>query len=259
MSEQIVVQTLLQKKLALLQQKNPHYSLRSFARKVGLNPGVLSLIINGKRNVSYKLTERITERLMLDPTERAEVLKHFPKPRISVSTETTEYRKLSAHQFKITAEWEHFAILSLLKCKDFKSENAWIANRLGITEARARDCVTRLLEVGMVELDDNGNLIRTSPKFCTTDDIADTSLKKSHEQTLDLAKESLYKDDVKVRDHTWMTMAIDPKKIDMAKVFIRKFQDEFCELVGAGTRTEVYRLSMHFFPLTKLNDKEEVK
>jgi hypothetical protein len=50
---------------------------------------------------------------------------------------------------------------------------------------------------------------------------------------------------------TSVTMAIDPRKIGMAKEFIRKFQDEFCVLVEQGDQTEVYKLSMQFFPLTK--------
>jgi uncharacterized protein (TIGR02147 family) len=87
--------------------------------------------------------------------------------------------------------------------------------------------------------------------------MADVTLKKHHEQSLDLAKESLFRDDVKKRDFTTVTMAIDPKKLSMAKERIRKFEDELSDLLESGHRTEVYRLSMQLFPLSKVEDQEK--
>jgi uncharacterized protein (TIGR02147 family) len=107
----------------------------------------------------------------------------------------------------------------------------------------------------MVELAKSGALKRTTPKFRTTDDVADISLRRAHEQSLELAKRSLEQDPVSERDHTWVMFAMDPKKLAIAKEKIRRFQDELADLVEAGDQTEVYRLSMHFFPLTHLNQK----
>lgn len=254
MNEQVVFQKLLQKKFAEIQSLNPAYSLRAFSRKVGLNPGALSGILNGKRNVSTKLVERIAERLLLDPQERSELFSHFRVLRYetrAMPEEADTFRKLSAAQFKAIAEWEHMAILSLLRTKDFKSDPVWIAERLGLTLARTREVIRRLIEVEMVKLDAEGNLVRTSPRFRTTDDVADLSLRKSHEQSLELAKRSLEQDAVSERDHTWVMLAMDPKKLSMAKEKIRRFQGELSELAEAGDPTEVFRLSMHFFPLSK--------
>lgn len=251
MKEQRIVQQLLQRKLAELQSANPRYSLRAFSRRVGLNPGALSGILNGKRNVSAKLVERIAGRLLLDPQERSELFSHFRVLRYETrDAGDAEYRKLTAAQFKVVAEWEHFAVLSLLRTKGFRSEAGAIAERLGLTPARAREVVQRLLEAGMAELGTDGNLRRASPNYRTTDDVADLSLRRSHEQSLELAKRSLERDAVADRDHTWVMFAMDPRKLSMAKEKIRRFQDELAELVEAGDQTEVYRLSMHFFPLT---------
>ena len=204
--------------------------------------------------MSVKIVERIAERLSLDPQERSELFSHFRILRYQQGNEThegTEYRKITAAQFKVTAEWEHLAILSLIRTKNFKSEAAWIANRLGITLTKARESVQRLIEAGMIELDANGGLVRTIPKFRTTDDISSASLRRSHEQSLELAKRSLEQGAVLDRDHTWVMFAMDPKKLSIAKEKIRVFQDELADLVETGDQTEVYRLSMHFIPLTK--------
>ena len=148
------------------------------------------------------------------------------------------------------AEWEHSAVLSLMRTKDFESETNWIANRLGLTSARVRTVIGHLIEAGMVEMKSDGSLRRISPKYRTTDDVADISLRRSHEQSLELAKRSLESDAVRERDHTWVMFAMDPKKLSMAKERIRRFQDELADLVETGDQTEVYRLSMHFFPLS---------
>jgi len=260
MRDQVAIQQLLQKKFAELQSSNPRYSLRAFSRKVGLNPGALSGILNGKRNVSTKLVQRIAERLLLDPQERSELFSHFRILRYREQTVgSNEYRVLSAAQFKVVAEWEHFAILSLMRTKDFRSEVEWIADRLGLTQSKARDSIQRLIDAGMVELSSDGALTRVSPKYRTTDDVANMSLRRSHEQSLELAKRSLEQDAVSERDHTWVMFAMDPKKLSMAKEKIRRFQDELADLVEAGDQTEVYRLSMQFFPLTKMNTEIQTK
>lgn len=253
MNEQLAVQTLLQRKFAELQSANPRYSLRSFSRKVGMNPGALSGILNGKRNVSAKLAERIAERLLLDPQERSELFGQFRVLRTRIGEEGTseDYRRLTAAQFKVTAEWEHFAVLSLIKIRGFKSDAEWIAGRLGITAARAREVIRRLVDAGMASLEADGKLKRTAPRFRTTDDVADASVRRSHEQSLELARRSLEADAVQDRDHTWLMLPMDPKNLSVAKEKIRQFQDELSQLAGTGDRAEVYRLSMHLYPLTK--------
>src|ERR1700744_4444136 len=78
MKEQIAIQNVLRKKFADIQRVNPRYSLRAYSGKVGVHVGALTYIMNGKRNVSRNLAERITQRLLLDPQERSEVLRLFP-------------------------------------------------------------------------------------------------------------------------------------------------------------------------------------
>ena len=262
MKEQLAIQNMLRKKLTEIQSTNPSYSLRAYSKKLGVHVGALSSILNGKRNISRDLANRIAVRLLLDPQQRSELLSLFPekktyrKPGISDGNLEPHYLELSANQFKIVAEWEHFAVMSLLNCEDFESTHAWIAKRMGITENRAKLVAERLLELGLFELNDDGELKRTGKSYRTSDDVADVSIKKAHEQSFELAKESLYRDPVESRDFTSVTMAIDPLKLSMAKELTRKFQDELSDLLESGHRTEVYRLSMQLFPLSKISQGE---
>lgn len=270
MDDQIAVQQLLQRKLTEIQSSRPAYSLRAFAQKVGVHVGALSSIINGKRRISRDLARRIAERLLLDPQERSELLKLFPEPvkrlnkkgRINIdgddssSVQQSRYLAISAAQFRIIAEWEHFAILSLLNCADFKSETSWIAARLGISLTRTSQVIDRLIQVGILKLDADGRLSRNPKSYRTQDDQMDYSIQKAHLETLDLARESIIRDSVALRDFTSVTMAIDPKKLSAAKELIRKQEDELSDLLESGKRTEVYRLSVQLFPLTRFEKGE---
>ncbi len=262
MEEQLAIQNLLRSNLLLAQRKNPKYSLRSYSKKIGIHVGALSYIINGKRNVSKTLAEKITRKLLIDPQKRNEILSLFPEKRKYLTTAQKEaatpeplFLQIEASEFKLIAEWEHYAILNLVKTKDFQSDTEWIAKRLGITQTRVRDVIERLLILGFIQKDIQGNLSRIAANIRSSDDTVDMSVRKSHDENLDLARESLHRDTIKERDFTSMTMAIDPAKMDAAKEMIRKFQDQIYELLTKGEQSEVYRISIQLFPLTKLNTK----
>lgn len=262
MKEQIAVQNLLRTHLIELQSKNPSYSLRSYAGKVGVHVGALSSIMNGKRNVSRVLAERIARKLLIDPQVRSELLGLFPERRKNKKAQDEvqsgpRYMEVEASQFKMIAEWEHYAVLSLMNCKDFKDESSWIAVRLGISESRVLEVLKRLLGLQLIKRNSEDKLIRAHSSIRSSDDTVNLSLRKSHEVGLDLAKESLNRDSVTERDFTYVTMAIDPKNISEAKEMIRKFQDDLSDLLESGNPTEVYRFSTQLIPLTKLDQNKK--
>lgn len=264
MEEQLAIQTLLRNNLLLAQSKNPKYSLRSFSQKLDIHVGALSSIMNGKRNVSRDLAEKITRKLLIDPQKRAEILALFPEKRkyrtLAEQIENVEpkYLEIEASSFRLMAEWEHFAVLSLIKTKDFKNSNEWIASRLGITVNRATEVVERLLTLGFLKKN-KGKLERVESNIRSSDDTVDMSVRKSHEENLELAKESLHRDSIKERDFTSITMAIDPSKMNLAKEMIRKFQDDLADVMTTGELSEVYRLAIQLFPLTKLSTQNVAK
>lgn len=261
MNEQIAIQRILHSRLTELQAKNPQYSVRAFAKRVGVTPGTLSLILLGKRRVSHKLASKIADQLALDPQERSEVL-----PKIELGKKPRSYRKqvaageiqpgylqLTADQFQLIADWKYFAILNLIPLSDFQNDSTWIAGRLGISIKETDEALERLKRLEMIAIDaETGRMTRTQSQYRSTDDIASVSLRRSHFQTLDLASQSLEKDSVQERDFTWITFAMNPEKMSEAKILIRKFQDELSDLLEATeTPAEVYRMAIQLFPLTK--------
>lgn len=259
MDEQLAIQKLLRSHLLIAQNKNSKYSLRSFSRKMGIHAGALSGIMNGKRNVSKEMAEKITRKLLIDPQERVAILGLFPETRKYRTTdemkrdEENKYLEIEASSFRLIAEWEHFAVLSLIKTQDFRNDYLWIADRLGITKFRAQEVVERLMSLGFLELSNEGRLKRVNAKIRSSDETVNLSVRKSHEENLELAKESLQRDSLSERDFTSITMAIDPDKMSVAKEMIRKFQDDLSDVMETGTIKEVYRFSVQLFPLTNIS------
>lgn len=250
MDEQNNFQRGLNEKLAQARSKNPSYSLRSFARKLGLTPGALSSILNGKRRVSPKMALRIVERLTLSPTERVQILKGFGGKALHLAKAPSV--QLDMDHYRVLADWYHFAILNLVPLAGFKNDPTWLARRLRIRQSEARLAWERIERLGLVEQDEaTGTWRRQVSSYRTSDEVRSASLRLSHAQSLDLAKRSLEEDDIHVRDFNAVTLSLHPDQIPHAKQRIRGFLRELTEELESGARTEVYKICLQMFPLSK--------
>ncbi len=155
-------------------------------------------------------------------------------------------------QFSVMSEWHYFAILSLLKTKDFESTPAFISSRLGISLQTAERSLDRMLRLNVIQKDASGNLIQSTEGIRTTDDLKDISIQKNHLQTLELAKKSLEEKEINERDFTSLTLPLDREDLPEAKRMIREFQNSFYERFNTGKKPkDVFRIGVQLFPLTQ--------
>lgn len=260
MKAQAVLQKCLQTRFLELQAKNPSFSLRAFAKKLDLSPSALSELLRGHRHGSRKLATRLASRLLLDPQETHELLKHFDEKKLRPATtqgtwtgDSKDYLKLTADQFQMISEWVHYAILSLIETQGFKSDSDWIAERLGVSSSKVEACLNRLLRLGLVEKSGTHKLTRTFAKIHTPDDVFNLSLQKAHIADMELAKEALINLPVELRDFTSLTLPTSPERMPEVKKLIRRFRDEATQLLeSTPNKTEVYQMSVYLYPLTKI-------
>jgi len=255
--EQIALQNAIKLRLDTIKIRYPGYSVRAFARKVGISPATLSLLLKGKRKISQKLARRLSDKLNFDPQERAAVLGGFFEARKKNTgiVLTPAYLQLTVDQFQLISDWRAFAVLNLVQTTDFKNSASWIARRLGLSVEEVKETLARLKRLEML-IEKDSKLSRATSKYRTTDDVSNSSLRQSHAQTLELANAALENEPVERRDFTWLTFPFDPSKMKDTKTLIRKFQDDLIELNEHGARpTEVYRLAVQLFPLTKTSPR----
>ncbi|MDX9731779.1 MAG: DUF4423 domain-containing protein, partial [Bdellovibrionales bacterium] len=141
---------------------NPRYSLRAFAKHLGMSPGELSEILREKRPISAKACQKVARAMDLSPTE----FKHLLV--LSATSETPmaapvfhPSNRLGEDHFRLISDWWCFALISLLDLEDVRWERAVIAKKLGITPLQAQGTMERLERLGLVRRGVGGHMVST--------------------------------------------------------------------------------------------------
>ena len=241
---------------------NPQYSLRAFSRDIEIAPQILSMVINGKKNISSEVAIEIARKLGLSTEElsyfndlvelsqaKTEGLRDVIKYRLTKYEENKSYRTIQEDVFKIISDWFHYAILELTYTSGFKKDPLWIAKRLGIPPHDARLAIERMLNLELLE-STSKTLKKTEINIASSNEVSSAAIRKFTAQLLEKATVALDEQSLEQRDFGTMTMAIDPKKIPEAKKMIRKFRRDLTEFLESGERTEVYALCTQLFSLS---------
>lgn len=240
----------LQEELVLRCQRNPAYSLRSFAKALDLSPSFLSKVLNGQRRITNQVFQKITTSLDLAPT----LVAKFEESKEDFSKQDLAFNGLQLEYFKIISDWYHYALLELTRLDGFKSSPDWIAAKLGITVNQAKAAIDRLLKLELLELRGK-ELVPTSGGNTTTkNEFTAFAFKKMQDDLLKKAILSLWNEEFDKRDHTSICMAINPDDIPEVKKRLTKMRREICAYLERPRNkkpTQVYNLSLSFFSLSK--------
>lgn len=240
---------LLRDELSRRTAKNSRYSLRSFAKSLGLSHTTLSLTLSGKRPLSRKAALQIADRLCLEPDLAAAFVGASPSPRQQGAQ--TNFQTIELDTFQLISDWVHYAILSLLEIEGSRFEAKWIAKRLGTGEAGVKMAMDRLVSMGLVT-EEGGRWKQTALPIKVDNKISTAATRRFQRQLMEKAMESLENDPVEHRDFTSMTLSFDPRHLPYAKERIKQFRRELtAELESRGTPKEVYNMTFQVYPLTQ--------
>lgn len=265
--ETIIYRDILKSELSNRKIVNPSYSLRAFARDLGVAPPVLSSVMNGKKGFSADKARKIAMQMKLDKEqaelfitsaglthsrskkEREEFLGEVEK----IQSRAKKYTKINLDYFKVISDWYHFAILELTYLKNFKPEICWIANTLGITEQDASDAIKRLIKLDLLSIK-NGQWTDTFKFLATPDDIPSNALKKFHTQLLQKSINAVHEQNVEDREYGSHIIAIDKNDLPKLKEHIREFSSRFEMLASkSNEKSHVYCMGVQLYNLTKDN------
>jgi uncharacterized protein (TIGR02147 family) len=174
------VQTVLREEFERRVYRHPRYSLRAFARDVGVSPSRLSEVLNGQGTVSRRTAAIIAKALGLTGQDasylaaladlenaRSQTRRQVVEARLSTIRSQNEGLVLRHDVFRVIADWYHSAILAYQSI-DRRLEPMSVARRLGISTAVARDAIRRLKKLGLLKSQANGyatdfSFFRTMP------------------------------------------------------------------------------------------------
>jgi len=254
---------LLKREFAARCARNPHYSLRAFARDLKFLPSRLSDVLNGRQGLSELSARHIAGGLSLSENERtwfsASVESHHARSRVrrriaETSLEKMEdggrYKRLREDIFAVVADWYHFAILELTAVKGFRQDPRWIGRRLGIGTSVAELALERLEAVGLLKREGD-MFVPTSSFVASPDEIPSEAVKRHHQQILEKAATALALQPVAEREFSANTLAIDPADLPAIKEDLKNFRRRLeRKYKKSPNRTRVYCLAQQFFSLT---------
>ncbi len=250
-----------------IQKDNPQFSLRAWARNLGLSHvAMLSMVLSKKRrllpNLSSKICQDLIKRKRLTETEARylDMLVLFANS--STEEEKTFYERILASlrpdqkfstlqldQMRIISDWYHFAILEMTNLKNFNSDPQWITRHLGgsVNQSQVVEAIERLCRLGLLETDANGTLKKTNVRLATPTDIPNKSLRKFHKTMLEKATMALEEQSVERRDISGHMLVIDRKKIPEAKRMIQDFRRRLADFLETSEGDAVYQIGIQLF------------
>jgi uncharacterized protein (TIGR02147 family) len=229
-------------------KSNSNYSLRAFAKSLNVEASSLSQILRKKRPLSSKMKLRLMKGLDLNE----EVLKTiFEKVNAHKGDARTS---LSLDAFKVISDWQHFAILELIRTKNFKPDIRWIASKLGINYLEVQAAVDRLQNLDFLVIDASGEWIdQIDCSEIYAHEFTSIAQKHLQKQILKKAVDAIDEVPLKERVQSSMTLAIPKSKVESARKRIRSFLAEMeKELQAEGEEMDsVYHLTTALYPVTK--------
>jgi uncharacterized protein (TIGR02147 family) len=270
------VSAILRDILAAKTGRNPSFSLRAFARALGVSHTYLSLVLNEKKKLSMHKVIEFSELLGMDEKQRnlfitAATTEKETQTLMTLGGQTFRvkrkkakpaiYFELEADRYKVLQEWYHIPILDLTLTKDFKANPKWIAKRLQITTEQARSGLDRLIRLGLLaEVD--GKLQKTSENIWIGGKKPSRIVRTYHQQMISRALNALdqgSEESFEKRSVSSITIPINPAKVPEAKKRLEKFQRSLWQFLAEGESSELYQFNIQLFPLTnEVSDKGPV-
>jgi uncharacterized protein (TIGR02147 family) len=231
------------------------YSLRRFAKTLGVSPSFLSDLLRGRKSLSPEKAGAVARRLGLTGTE-AEYFRLLARHRSEggASEDPAGPRvvtRLPLDAFTAMRDWYHVAILEMTELEHFQVTAATVAARLSIGVRTARAALARLVRIGHLAVDEQGRFRKTYRAGVLESAERNDALRAFHEQMLRKAASSLTGQTNTEKVVGSETFAFAPEQLPLAAAIIEDCFNKMTALAeqSAG-RSQVYHLGIQLFNLT---------
>jgi len=243
--------TFLEQELSRRNSANPNYSLRAFARDLGVDSSFLSKLLNGKRSMTARTIMSLAPRLSLPELEVQSFIQKANGRRrryLVGSQDMLVYQEIEDQKYLQNLEWYHLAILEMVGFKDFQANAAWVSGRLPITQDQAQQALDTLMSLGVLSQREDGvwkNEINNHTVSGAKIPRAQMLKKQIYEQALAVIPQG-------VGSHSTVTVGISENRYQEAVERIVRFRRELSHFLSEPDEKEkVYQILISLFPVTK--------
>jgi uncharacterized protein (TIGR02147 family) len=246
-------------------RQNPAYSLRSFARDLGISATTLSHLLNKKAILSPKTLSSIVDSLRLKRKEarylnllvafensenekqRVEIL---PQLR-AISDIWKDVYSVPPSQNSVLDSWYILPMLEILQVHSQPKDLMLMANRLGITAMEAQRAVEQLLKLGLIAMSESNKFLRTKKKIIISSEKKCQKLQDFHRQMLVKARNSIIEQDNQEKMVGSETFAISKEDLPEIRELVETcFQNIISVCEKTKSPTDVYHIGIQLFNLT---------
>ena len=260
----------LKAQLAQKQLKNSAYSLRSFARDLGVASSSLSDIINRKSKGSEASLHSIFNNLKVSAFEESYLrLMHTAQYASSEASkakalseaekikETLSIKVLTEKQFLEVASWTTLAVIELLPLSPFKENPDLIADHLKVSLKEIKNSLHTLEKSNLIYKDSSGLFCPHPQAQVFLSKMPSEVAKRLHEDILKFNMESLWTTTTDSRVSVSTLLMIDEEELPEIR---NEIQDFLMNLINKQSkkpkRNQLYSLSLHFNPMQRGSKNE---
>lgn len=248
---------------------SPFFTYRYMGNKLGLDPGFLVKVFQGKMHLSLKSLSPFTSLLKLEEKEaeyfellvrygRAssshEIKIYFEKLLKFRFSENTDV--IDASQYEFYQKWYYSAIRELIGFYDFKDDYRALASKLSpaISTMEAKKAISLLEKLGLIKKDNQGRYHQTDAFITTGEKWKSAAIHSFQKETIRLAGESLDRHPKNHRDISTITVSISHKDLDEIRELIHEFHKSILQIKNDNPADCVYQINIQAIPLSSTED-----
>ncbi len=227
-------------------QHNAKFSLRAFAKKIGLASGTLTVLLNQKKqwNISPKRAAEIVNKLNLSQSAKNSLLVKMGLDPVIAS------RPMESADYPILLDWTYQPILMFFSLPLEKRDPKRIAEAMGLDEEKVNSVVRDALARGLLVKNSQGQIERPEELLATSDGPPSEIIREHHKINLKTATRSLCEQLPESRDFTSFTFTGDANKLKLLTEEIRNLYRKASLIMdGQSDNNKVFRLSVQLFAM----------
>jgi uncharacterized protein (TIGR02147 family) len=250
---------------------NPGISIRGLAYKIACNPGFLTRVLAGERNLSHAHALKIGEIFKLGRREKKyfELLVNYNQAKKQTEKEhyfeqmevyrNMEITTVSERQYAIYSHWYYLVLREIVNFAGINSKSDDELKSLAktivpaIAPSQVREAVKVLEEQGLIKTDKNG-VFTLNEQFITSGaDIPSVVINRFLGEFMDLARLSIDRFPRSERSLSTLTVSVSKKGYEKIRGKLDDYRRELLAIVSEEEKESVdrvYHLNMHLFPVT---------
>jgi len=233
----------LNREFEKIRNKNPRYSMRSYAKKLGLSIATLSEVSRHKSSLSPERAEKIIHAMELEPREKRKLLAMMDRKIEFELTPVPTEKQVSL------SDWTTRAILYSFDLDHGQPSLSVLAKMLSLTETEVKQQIQTLIHEDFLKVDEKGTVYRPPNFWKTTDNHSSEFIRRFHRSNLSATAKAIDEIPTELRDITSLTFAGNSTQLEKVRAEIRIFYEKILAVMEEPSRDNVYQMTICLYPM----------